>query len=206
MFDYENILGLNGWILAAAFLISLYFISLYVRLLRLRRQVYENFSRMDVLLKKRDVEIPKLVVVVQKYLSYEQVLFTRLAKARHVVSESTGRLEHVESFIQAEAYLQGALEKLLQLSKLIPEMESNENFHVIIKQFKQLDSAISDRRKQYNFSVENFDSVLQSFPNRMFAKLFKFQNYNTLELDGIELDDRNLDVLFDQYKHGVGNY
>lgn len=206
MFDYENILGLNGWILAAAFLISLYFIGLYVRLLRLRRQVYENFSRMDVLLKKRDVEIPKLVVVVQKYLSYEQALFTRLAKARHVVSESTGRLEHVDSFIQAEAYLQGALEKLLQLSKLIPEMESNENFHVIIKQFKQLDSAIADRRKQYNFSVENFDSVLQSFPNRMFAKLFKFQNYSTLELNGIELDDRNLDVLFDQYKHGAGSY
>ena len=78
--EFSSILGM---LLAAAVLV--YAIVLYNNLVMLKHSVSKAFSNIDVLLKQRHDELPKLVEVCRQYMRHEQETLEKVVRARSAV-------------------------------------------------------------------------------------------------------------------------
>src|SRR5437867_11910777 len=70
-----------------------YGVSIYNGLVALRNNIARSWANIDVLLKQRHDELPKLVKTCEGYMQHERAVFDRLSEARgalmkaHTVSE-----------------------------------------------------------------------------------------------------------------------
>lgn len=78
--------GLAGVLLLGGFL--LYAVMIYNGLVRLRRNIDEAWSNIDVLLKQRSDEIPKLIDTAEEYMDYEKDVLQDITEARTKVQQS----------------------------------------------------------------------------------------------------------------------
>ena len=69
--------GTTAWLLAI-FIVGVYLASLYNQFVTLRHNVRRAWSNIDVLLKQRHDEIPKLVEVCKQYRQFEQETLQRV--------------------------------------------------------------------------------------------------------------------------------
>ena len=72
------------WIVVGLILVVLlvYGIQIYNRLVALKHNVSKAWSNIDVLLKQRHDELPKLVEVCKQYMGYEQETLQKVMEAR----------------------------------------------------------------------------------------------------------------------------
>jgi LemA protein len=68
-------------------IVLLYFITLYNALVNLKHAVARSWANIDVLLKQRHDELPKLVEVCKQYAQFEQQTLSRVMEARSAVAQ-----------------------------------------------------------------------------------------------------------------------
>ena len=81
--------------LAVILVLLLYFTKIYNNLVSLRENVKKAWSNIDVLLKQRHDELPKLVETCKRYMQFEQETLERVMQARSAVA--TARASRVMS-------------------------------------------------------------------------------------------------------------
>ena len=59
-----------------------YLLSIYNGLVALKNNIGRSWSNIDVILKQRHDELPKLVAVCERYMEHERAVFDRLSEAR----------------------------------------------------------------------------------------------------------------------------
>src|SRR5438477_7330222 len=59
-----------------------YVLSVYNGLVALKNNIARSWSNIDVVLKQRHDELPKLVTVCERYMEHERGVFDRLSEAR----------------------------------------------------------------------------------------------------------------------------
>ena len=62
--------------------ISVYLLTIYNSLVRLKNDIDKAWSNIDVLLKQRHDELPKLIETCKGYMQYEQQTFQLITEAR----------------------------------------------------------------------------------------------------------------------------
>ena len=62
--------------------VFVYFITIYNSLVRLRNDIDKAWANIDVLLKQRHDELPKLIETCKGYMQYEQKTFQLITEAR----------------------------------------------------------------------------------------------------------------------------
>src|SRR5580700_2001446 len=82
-----------------------YFITIYNSLVRLKNDIDKAWANIDVLLKQRHDELPKLVETCKGYMQYEQKTFQAIVQARSAYQRATT----FEGKAQADNMLSGAL-------------------------------------------------------------------------------------------------
>ncbi|MCB1939552.1 MAG: LemA family protein, partial [Rhodocyclaceae bacterium] len=89
----------------------LYGIVIYNNLVRLKHAIAKAWANIDVLLKQRHDELPKLVEVCRQYKQFEETTLTRVIEARARVSSA--RADHdVPALGAAEGMLRMGLGQL----------------------------------------------------------------------------------------------
>src|SRR5689334_3189542 len=88
-----------GILLAAA----VYGVMLYNNLVQVKHNVSKAWANIDVLLKQRHDELPKLVETCKQYMKFEQDTLTKVMEARSKVS--TARSEEHTSELQSQFHL-----------------------------------------------------------------------------------------------------
>ena len=111
-------------ILAVLFLIVLAVIGVYNALIRLRNQVDNAWSQIDVQLKRRHDLIPNLVETAKGYMKHERETFEAITKAR---SAAMGARTVAEA-AKAEGQLADALSKFMLVVENYPDLKANQNF------------------------------------------------------------------------------
>ena len=163
-----------GWILLGLFvlivIIAIYVMATYNRLIRLRNDVEEGYSTMDVYLKRRYDLIPNLVETVKGYAKHEKETLTNVIAARNMAMNSTNLNEKAKN----ENILSDTLKSLFALSENYPELKANVNFLDLQTQLKQIEIDIANSRKYYNGVVKTFNNKIEVFPSNIIAQLFKF--------------------------------
>jgi LemA protein len=177
--------------------IVLYAINIYNHLVRIKHNVSKAWSNIDVLLKQRHDEIPKLVETCKQYMKFEQETLEKVMQARSQVS-SARQSQNMGELGAAEGMLRMGLGNLFAVAEAYPELKANENFQHLQGRISGLESAIADRREFYNESVNINNTRIEQFPDIIVARLLNFTSRDLLEFDPQEIQDVNLKKLFDE--------
>jgi LemA protein len=174
----------------------LYIISLYNHLVRLKHNVSKAWSNIDVLLKQRHDEIPKLVETCKQYMKFEQDTLEKVMQARSQVSQAR-QSQDVAGLGLAEGALRMGLGQLFALAEDYPELRANENFQHLQGRISALENTIADRREFYNESTNINNIGIETFPDLIVARLFGFGERDLLEFDASEIADVSVKALFE---------
>jgi len=105
-------------------LFLLYIGTTYNALVKLRNMVKDEWSQIDVLLKRRTDLIPNLVETVKGYAKHESETLENVIAARNKVVEA----KSTEEEIKADSELSRALGRLMAVAEAYPELKANTNF------------------------------------------------------------------------------
>ncbi len=181
------------YILLAVVLV--YFIIAYNSLISVKNGVSKAWANIDVLLKQRHDELPKLVDTCKQYMKYEQETLEKVIQARSRVSEAR-ESQNVAALGTAESVLRSGLGQLFALAESYPELKANEQFLHLQSRISGLENAIADRREFYNDSVNINNVRIQQFPDLILARLFDFKSFELLKFAAEELTDININQRF----------
>ncbi len=182
-------------ILGVVAMAVVYVIVIYNSLVVLKHGVSKAWANIDVLLKQRHDELPKLVEVCKQYMGYEQQTLQRVMEARAQVSKAQ-RKGDLQALGEAEGSLRLGLGNLFALAEAYPDLKANDNFQHLQKRISGLENAIADRREFYNDSVNRNNVRIEQFPDVIIARLLAFKAFELLEFSQEELTDVDIKALF----------
>lgn len=166
-------------ILGLAVIIVFYVIGLYNALVRLRNQVKNGWSQIDVQLKRRHDLIPNLVETAKGYMKHERDTFENITKARSRAMEATGVAERGK----AESALSGALAGLNIQVEAYPDLKANQNFLSLQEELTSTENKIGFARQSYNDQVLGFNNKIEMFPSNIVAGMFNFVKSEFFEIE-----------------------
>jgi LemA protein len=168
------------WIvLGIVVVLALAVIWIYNRLVTLRTRVDNGWSQIDVQLRRRADLIPNLVETVKGYAAHERELFRRVTEARARSLGATGVADQAD----AENQVSAGLRQLLAVVENYPDLKANQNFLALQEELIGTESKIAYARQFYNDQVMRLNTLIQSFPSSIVARLFGFQERPFFEID-----------------------
>jgi LemA protein len=189
-----DIASILFWAVVAG--VVVYAISIYNHLVRLKHNVSKAWSNIDVLLKQRHDEIPKLVETCKQYMKFEQETLEKVMQARAQVSQARQN-QDIPGLGLAEGALRMGLGQIFALAEDYPELRANENFQHLQGRITSLENTIADRREFYNESVNINNIGIETFPDIIVARLLGFGARDLLEFENSEIADVNVKQLFE---------
>jgi len=160
-----------GWIVLAALGLAalglgLYVVGIYNGLIGLKHAVDRAWANIDVLLKQRHDELPKLVETVKGYLAHERGLLERVTEARALM----GRAQSVAEKSRADSEVRGALAKLFAVAEGYPQLEADASFQMLQQRISDIEESIADRREFFNHSVNALNVRIEQIPDVFLAR------------------------------------
>jgi LemA protein len=166
--------------------VAVFVIGIYNALIRLRNQVDNAWSQIDVQLKRRHDLIPNLVETAKGYMEHERGTFEAITEAR---SAAMGA-KNVAEASQAEGALTEALSKFMLVVENYPELKANENFLSLQETLTSTENKIAFARQGYNDQVLFYNNKIQMFPSNIIAGMFNFGKRDFFEIENEE--ERNV--------------
>ncbi len=181
------------WAIVAVVLV--YAVVIFNHLVTLKHNVKKAWSNIDVLLKQRHEELPKLVETCRQYMQFEQQTLEKVMQARAAVSQAQAQGD-MGALGLAETEMRLGLGNLFAVAEAYPELKANESFQHLQQRISGLENAIADRREFYNESVNINNIQIEQFPDLIIAGLFRFQAFELLEFSDSETADVDIKTLF----------
>ncbi|MGD9660118.1 MAG: LemA family protein [Porticoccaceae bacterium] len=178
-------------------LVSGYGVIIYNNLVALKHRVAKAWSNIDVLLKQRHDELPKLVETCKQYMGYEQETLEKIILARSRVSNAREN-QDIDALGKAETQLRAGLSQLFALAEAYPDLKANTSFQHLQARISDLENAIADRRELYNDAVNLNNIRIEQFPDLLIARFFAFKAFELLEFSDEEKADVNIGQLFNR--------
>lgn len=166
-------------ILGGLVLLILAVVGIYNALVRLRNQVDNAWSQIDVQLKRRHDLIPNLVETAKGYMTHERETFEKITEAR---SQAMGAKSVAEA-AKAENALTGALSKFMLVVENYPDLKANQNFLALQETLTSTENKIAYARQAYNDQVLFFNNKIQMFPSNIIAGMFSFAKRDFFEIE-----------------------
>jgi len=162
-------------------IIVFYVIGIYNALVKLRNQVKNAWSQIDVQLKRRHDLIPNLIETVKGYMKHEKETLENITQARANAMSA----ETIGDKAKAEGMLGGALGQLKVAVEAYPDLKANQNFLSLQEELSSTENKISFSRQNYNDQVLFFNNKIQMFPSNIIANSFGFNDAEFFELDDV---------------------
>lgn len=182
-------------LLVVLLIVSIYIVMIYNNLVNIKNNVAKAWSNIDVLLKQRHDELPKLVDTCKRYMQHEQETLERVTQARARVAEAR-EAHDVAALGAAEGALRVGLGNLFAVAESYPELRANEHFLHLQARISSLENAIADRREFYNENVNINNVRIAQFPDLIVARLFGFGTFDLLRFASAELEDVDISKRF----------
>lgn|SRR6185312_8913988 len=189
-------MSVGGFVFLAIIVVAvIYVISVFNGLVTLRNNVGKAWANIDVLLKQRHDELPKLVETCKQYMGYEQQTLEKVMQARAGVQQARESGD-VAALGPAEAAMRASIGKLYAVAEAYPQLKANESFQQLQSRISGLENGIADRREVYNDSTNLYNIRIESFPEMILARQFGFKESKLLEFADDEKKDVDVKSLF----------
>lgn len=159
--------------------VLLYLMSNYNSLVRLRNQVKNAWSQIDVQLKRRHDLIPNLIETVKGYMTHESETLQKITDAR---SKAMGA-GSVGEKAKAESELNGAMSQFYVVVENYPDLKANQNFLALQEELTSTENKISYARQSYNDQVLFYNNKTEMFPSNIIAGMFNFKPEEFFEIE-----------------------
>ncbi len=177
-------------------LVVLYVVIIYNGLVRLRNNIDRCFANIEVVLKQRHSEVPRLVEVCKGIMKHEKTLFSNIAEARERVRQA-GEDHDIRELGHAETQIRQAVYEIFSRAEAYPELKSNENMLELQERISALEDMIADRREVFNESVRLNNTRIAQLPDLLLARLFRFVSYDYLRFESQSLQSVTISSLQD---------
>lgn len=148
-----------------------YFVGIYNHLVTLKNDIDKAFSNIDVLLKQRHDELPKLIETCKGYMQYEQKTLQAVTEARAAYARATT----VEDKAKADNLISGALKTLFAVAEKYPDLKANTNFMQLQGRITELEEKIAALRSGFNEHVNLFNIRIAQIPDLFVARFMNLQ-------------------------------
>ena len=185
-----GILIFLGIFLFGALAIIGYFITIYNGLISLKENIKKSWSNIDVILKQRHDELPKLISVCESYTEFEKGILDRLMKAREKYFKASGVTKKSEASNEVTAALQG----IFALAENYPDLKANKNFMQLQDRISHLEETLADRRELYNDSVNNYNIRIKQIPDVLVAGMLSYRDEEMFKVSEKERQDVKIDI------------
>ncbi|PID33733.1 MAG: LemA family protein [Thiotrichales bacterium] len=170
-------------------------VAIFNQLVTLKNNTKKAWSNIDVLLKQRNSELPKLIDTCKQHMKYEQETLEKVIKARNLV-ESAMQSNNIPKLGSAEMKLESSLNGLFAVAEDYPELKASDAFLRLQTRISTLEESISDRREFYNDTAALSNTRIQQFPDNIVANMFSFKEFDLLEFQMSELQDVDIRTNF----------
>lgn len=168
-------------VVVPVFLLAVFVIGAYNRLVTLRNRFKNAYAQIEVQLKRRYDLIPNLVETVKGYLAHERNTLEAVISARNVAAAANQRAaanpgdpSSMKALISAESGLAGALGRLFAVAEAYPDLKANQNFLQLQADLSDIENKIAAARRFFNNSVQEFNTGIEQFPAALFARSMGF--------------------------------
>ncbi|MBA3581449.1 MAG: LemA family protein [Gammaproteobacteria bacterium] len=177
--------------------VFIYAVVLYNHLVMLKHNVAKAWANIDILLKQRHDELPKLVEVCKRYMQHERQTLDSVMQAR-AQSFKASEEKNINAFGSAEAALRTSVGQLFAVAENYPELKADQLFRNLSQRISALENQIADRREYYNDSVNLNNVRIEQFPDIIIARLTGFREKPLLEFEQSELSDVDIKKIFSE--------
>jgi LemA protein len=172
------------WIVAGivVFVVALWFVLTYNRMVSARNRTQEAWSQIDVELKRRHDLIPNLVNTVQGYMGHERGTLEAVTNARAaaVAAGATGDPAKIGA---AENMLSQSLRSLFAVSEKYPDLKAIAAFTNLQGTLTATEDKIESSRRVYNGSVRDYNTMMQTLPTSLIAGMLGFKMFGFFQAD-----------------------
>ena len=175
--------------------VILYVVVTYNSLVSIKNNVEKAWANIDVLLKQRNDELPKLIDTCKAYMTHESQTLERVIQARMGV-DAARQTQDIEGLGKAESALTSSLGGLFAVAESYPDLKADQTFLNLQSRISSLENQIADRREFYNDSVHNNNVRVGQFPEVIIASIFNFERKNMLKFSAAELEDVDVSARF----------
>jgi LemA protein len=175
--------------------ILIYFIMTYNSLVSIRNNVEKAWANIDVLLKQRNDELPKLIDTCKAYMAHEAQTLEKVISARMGV-DAARQTQDVAGLGKAETALTTSIGGLYAVAENYPDLKADQTFINLQQRITGLENQIADRREFYNDSVNNNNVRIAQFPDLIVAAIFNFEPAQMLKFASAELKDVDVSARF----------
>lgn len=146
------------------------------------------WSNVEAQYQRRADLIPNLVSTVKGYAEHESATLEAVIEARSKATQITIdpqdlTAEKLAEYQAAQGAVSSALGKLLAITENYPQLKANENFSELQAQLEGTENRITEARKRYNEAVQEYNTLIRSFPNNLFAGMFGFTKKENFKSD-----------------------
>lgn len=174
-----------GVLVLALLIVAGFIISIYNALVSLRNNIDRAWSNIDVLLKQRFDELPKLIKVCEGYMQHEQKTLEAVIKARSMVQNARGNKEKLE----AQNMLSDTLRSLFMVVERYPDLKADTLFRNLGNRITEIEDQIADRREFLNDSVNLYNIRIEQFPDVLIANTFSFRRRSLWKINPAHRQD-----------------
>ena len=167
-----------------------YAVGMYNGLISLKHAVDQAWANIDVLLKQRHDELPKLVESVKGYMTHEREVLQRITDARSTFQ----RAQTVSEKGQADNAVRGALTQLFAVAENYPQLKADAAFRQLQDRISRLEEEIADRREFFNNSVNAFNVRIEQLPDAFLARAMALSRRTLFQV--AEEDKRDVQISF----------
>ncbi len=155
-------------------------VGTYNQFVQTEEQINGQWAEVQTQYQRRADLIPNLVNTVKGYAEFEQETLTGVVEARSKatsiqIDPTNLTPEKLAEFQQAQDQLSGALSRVLVTVEKYPDLKANQNFLELQAQLEGTENRISVARRNFNESVQAYNSNLRTFPNNIFAGWYGFE-------------------------------
>lgn len=162
----------------------------YNSLVKLRNRVKDQWSQIDIQLKRRFDLIPNLMETVKGYMKHESETLEKIVQARNTYQSATTN----EEAMKADSELTKAVTKLFALAESYPDLKANESFISMQNELSKTEDKISSARQFYSDTVLGYNDKVNMFPSNIVAGMFGFKEEKYFEAS--ETERENVKVKF----------
>jgi LemA protein len=178
-------LALLGIAFVVAASIVGYGVMIYNGLVSLKHGIERAWANIDVLLKQRNDELPKLIETVKGYMRHEREVLENLTAARSRLVDARS----VDEKGDADGAVQQAVSRLFAVAENYPELRADDSFSGLRERISALEDQIADRREFYNHSVNAFNVRIEQIPDVFLARPMGYEVAELFEASAAERED-----------------
>ena len=163
------------------------FITIYNGLIHLKKSIKKAWKNIDVLLKQRNDELPKIIDACKVYMGYEERVIKEVTANRLEAQKAISPKEEA----LANEHIKKTLLRLFAVAENYPKLKASKNFQKLQERISKLENKISDRREFYNSVVNTYNIRINQIPHSIVADFLKYEEmelFNVPEEEKADID------------------